>query len=645
MSWTRIKFYSKYDGAGFSNMEKAEEILINFDEGKDYSVNDIIEFYEIKQYIDNEVYLPKWTNEEIENYKSISKRMWTVTVRFWQTINDSNLPELFESLDCWTAEDSFWKLTENLSTYKQISNTAFNSLISNRKVNIRAILYHEKIVQKFATELRNFLLLYEETAELLLAQYVEKHYREWQYLHFPKSLSLKDKEDIISRYLDNEKPNINYVSLIRNTKKLEHLEVSLKTRKKAKIVEDRLTEEMFNEASKFTRGVEITFSDIQDVPYKYSVSDNIEHFSYSTEIIFKVNHPSYYLSLFKSLFKYLDSQCGISLVNKQSDLGIFETISMSSRFEYKTGMQFTRNDQLSLVQLYLFENELTKKKGISIEHLIHYYITEHIETQFGLIGFRFNLPTAGASYLEKIRMLLAEYDSFLRQYKFYCEDGEIDFDLFEMSTEPYAFSQIPSFIDKKYCYLKSEALSTIIRLFFSDQSGLYYIEPYKDKHYSCLHDLILSENVPYDVFLEYQKSGINHLISGNFLQIDEDGFVRFRDINQIFILKQLYLKGLLSYWHYDIECREILDELIADNSFYTEATLFNKLECEYLNYYLNDKEFTNGLKLRNRFAHGTNSDSEGEIKQMYYILLRIIVLTILKVDNDLVLKLHVTTIL
>ena len=98
------------------------------------------------------------------------------------------------------------------------------------------------------------------------------------------------------------------------------------------------------------------------------------------------------------------------------------------------------------------------------------------------------------------------------------------------------------------------------------------------------------------------------------------------------------MKGLLSYWHYDIECREILDELIADDSLFTESTLFNKLECEYLNYYLNDREFTNGLKLRNRFAHGTNSDSEVEIKNTYYILLRIIVLTILKVDNDLFLK-------
>ena len=638
MSWERIKFYSKYDGAGFSNLESAEKILIDFDELKKYDINDIIEFYQIKLYIDNEVFLPKWTQEEIEDYKTVLKKMWTVIVLFWQKINDSNLIELFESLECWTVQDSFWELTNNLSAYKQFTNKVFGSLITTHEVNVRAILYQDKIVKYFAKELRDFLLSHEETAELLLSQYVEKLDREWQDLFFPKSLSLKDKEDIISRYLDTENPNLNYVSLVLNAKKLEHLEVSVKTRRKAKIVEDKLSKEIFNQGSMIERGVQVTFSDVQDIPVKYSVNNNIEYFSYSTEIIFKIDHPSYYLSLFKSLFKYLDGQCGISLVNNQSELDIFETIFMSSKFEYKTGMQFTRNDHLSMAQLYLFENELTKKKGINIEYLIHYYITNHIETQFGLKGFRFNLPTAGTSYLEKIRMLLAEYDSFLRQYKLYCEYGEIDFGLFEMSSESYAFSQIPSFVNKKYCYLESKTLFSVVRMFFSDQSGLYYVESFKAKRYSCLHDLILSENVSYENFLAYQKTGIDHLINGNFLHIDEDGFVRFSNTNQIIILKQLYLKGVLSYWHYSLECREIIDEMINENFLSTEGTLFNKLECDYLDYYLNDRKFTNGEKLRNKFAHGTNSDSESDIKNMYYILLRIIVLTVLKVDNDLYLK-------
>jgi hypothetical protein len=42
MFWNRIKYYSKSDLAGFSNLEKAEELLINFDETKDYNINDIL---------------------------------------------------------------------------------------------------------------------------------------------------------------------------------------------------------------------------------------------------------------------------------------------------------------------------------------------------------------------------------------------------------------------------------------------------------------------------------------------------------------------------------------------------------------------------------------------------------------------------
>ncbi|MEI6348884.1 MAG: hypothetical protein WCP69_13130 [Bacteroidota bacterium] len=638
MSWNRIKFYSKYDGAGFSNLKRAEKILIDFDEKKKCNINDVIEFYQIKLYIDNEVFLPQWTSEELENCKSVSKKMWSFIVRFWQNMNSSNFVELFESLECWTVQDSFWELTANLSVYKQISNVSFGSFLANHKVNVRAILYQEKIVNYFAKELCEFLLSYAETAELLLAQYVEKHDREWRSFYFPKSLSLKDKEDVISRYLDSDDPNPNYVSLVLNSRKLEQLDFSVKTRNKARNVEDRLSQEIFNQGPVRKIEVHVTFSDDQDTPIKHFVRDNIEHYSYCTKNIFKINHPYSFLSLFTNLFGYLDEQRCISLVKNQSELDIIEILLMSSRFEYNPGEEFIRKDFLSYSQMCFFDQELFKREGINTEFLIHYYIAKHIENQFGLSGFRFNLPTVGVSYLEKIRMLLAEFDSFMRQFKLYREEGEIDFELFKMSTEPYAFSQIPSFVDNKYCYMKSGPISAVVRLIFSDQSILLYVELFKDKQYSSFCDLILMEDVPYESFHAYQKTGIDHLIKGRYLYIDDKGFVRFSNENQIFILKQLFQKGVLNYWHYGIEFRETIDDMISENSVYVENTLFNKLECDYLNYYLNDREFTDGLKLRNNYTHGTNSDSESEIEKMYYILLRIIVLTLLKVDDDLLLK-------
>ena len=72
-----------------------------------------------------------------------------------------------------------------------------------------------------------------------------------------------------------------------------------------------------------------------------------------------------------------------------------------------------------------------------------------------------------------------------------------------------------------------------------------------------------------------------------------------------------------------------------------EDTLFNRLEQSYFNYYLNKREFTNGLDLRNSFMHGSNPKSEEIQKKYYYILLRILVLVVLKIHDDQVLRLKV----
>jgi hypothetical protein len=125
-----------------------------------------------------------------------------------------------------------------------------------------------------------------------------------------------------------------------------------------------------------------------------------------------------------------------------------------------------------------------------------------------------------------------------------------------------------------------------------------------------------------------------HLFEQKYLFVDHNGYLKIKDKNQLFVLKQLYKEEVVSYWHYDEECRAIVDEMEEEGLVYFEDTLLNKLERNYFNYYLNKKEFTNGLDLRNSFMHGTNTMSEVEQKNMYYMLLRIIVLTILKIDDD-----------
>jgi hypothetical protein len=641
MKSDRVYFYSKYDGACFSNLELADKILNTFSAENKYDINDIIELYQVKLYIDNELFLKKWTEVEINRIKEKVKVIWSTIVQYWNKINSSNINGLFSQLECWTLQDSFWQITSNLSIHKQIDKISFANLLSSKNCNIRAILHQEKLVAYYGSEIRDYLLNYEKSAELLLSQFVEKHDRDRNDLFFPKCLNIKDREDIIIRYLDKKEANLNFVRLALNIKKSDNLEISDKTRLKAKRLEEKLNQEILDRNGGTLFGIQVAFSEDQLEPFSASKDGNTDIYTYGIKYLLKSDMPISYLGHFINLFFYLDKQRCISMVSKDSEFGTMEKIFMKSKNEYPVGPIFNRKETLSLAQIFLFDKILHQNQKENIEKCIQYYVVDHLDNLFGLKGFRFNLPSNGISYFERIRTLLAEFDALLRQYKLYKEEGEIDNELLCMSSTAYNLSQIPSFVARKYCYLNEGKLALPIHFLFSDQSGLSYVEPFKKSNYHCLYDLIINEEVLYGNFESYQCDRLHHLFELEYLYVDHNGNLKIKDENQLFVLKQLYKEEVINYWHYSEECRVIIDQMVDDDIMYFEDTLFNRLEQSYFNYYLNKKEFTNGLDLRNSFMHGTNPDSENELIKLYYVLLRIIVLTILKIDDDQSLKLRV----
>jgi hypothetical protein len=633
----RVFFYSKYDGASYSNLKTAERVLENFADDKVYDINDIIELYQIKLYIDNKVYLPQWSEDDITQIKKKVKVAWSVIVTFWNTIDNNNLLDIFGQLESWTLQDSFWDITVKLSTYKSIDKKVFLNLLNSNKCHISAVLQQDKLVKYYDHEIREYLLNYRKSAELILSQYVEKRDPDREDFYFPKCLSLADKEEIILNYLEDKEVNLNYVRLVINIKQQPYLAISDKTRLRAKKIEEKLNKEILEKNGGTLFGLKVVFSETQDEPVEITTEETTQIYSYGTKYVFRFEHLFFYLTHFNALYQYLDNQKCISLVSKNSDFGTIEKVLMSSKNEYPVSWVFYRKENLSIMQVFAFDEILARKQKQNIEKIISYYIVEHL-SGLGLKGFRFKLPSEGTSYYEKIRTLLAEYDALLRQYKLYKEDGKIDFELFSLSSGGYSLSQIPSFVTKKYFYVKGDKLALPFHLLFSDQSGLFWLDAFRNCKYRCLFDLINNENVLYGDFKPYQRERLHKLFDLKLLFVDHNGHLRIKDKNQTFVLKQLYSEEVLSYWHYSEDCRAVIDKMADDGILFFEDTLFNKLEQSYFNYYLNKKEFTNGLDLRNSFMHGTNPDSENELINLYYILLRIIVLTILKIDDDLYLK-------
>jgi hypothetical protein len=166
---------------------------------------------------------------------------------------------------------------------------------------------------------------------------------------------------------------------------------------------------------------------------------------------------------------------------------------------------------------------------------------------------------------------------------------------------------------------------------------LHYIEPYDDK-YNNLYDLLTNENVKIENFQKYQIDEINYLLNEGYLKINSSEYIKINAEILIYIIGELHRNDVLSYWNYDKTIRNEIDKLIERKMVKVENTLLTIAEKNYFNFYLNKKEFTNGLDLRNKYLHGTNSFSEIEHKNDYYTLLRIIILTLLKIEDDIIIN-------
>jgi hypothetical protein len=229
----RVKFYSKEDMAGRHHLAKAESILKGEMQSVYENINEVLELYNIKKYFDNKLYLKNWTQDDIDNFKKKVNEYGNVVGQFMSKINDDNFIFYYEQL-LQEYIDSFWKLLNNQDIYKRVSAEKFMIVLSKEPHEIRNILTCKNLVAHYNTALRDFLKIYPKSAELLLSIYEEKKDFHKEEMYLPKSLTIQDKENIISNYLDSDDVNLNYIQLIHDSKKQKDFTISDKTRLKAK---------------------------------------------------------------------------------------------------------------------------------------------------------------------------------------------------------------------------------------------------------------------------------------------------------------------------------------------------------------------------------------------------------------------------
>jgi len=643
----RVVFYSKGALSSGWYLESAEKILKS-DKIKCSDVNDALELFNIKKYIDSEVFLKRWSKDEILSFNEVVKQYNAIIAKFLSGINDKNIISVYDSLS-QEYHDSFWEVFNKYKIFLNISDRSFDHLLNKHEYIIGIILYHKKIVERYDQIIADFFKQNANTTEILLSVYGKEkatHSETKKYL--PQSLSVQDKEEIISKYIDSKECNINYLRLLLNTRNSKNeLVISDKVRLKAKRVKALKTDEIFKKGSVMQNGVSVKFVKGISNPINFNYSKGNVDYTYSLAFIEKNKNPYSLFSNFRILFNFVDKQGRITLVNKINQMGVMERIlGISSDNEYKTGAAFRMFEMSAQAQTVVYE-KILKKLDIDLLNILKTIFESIFSKKYNFAeNAQLSIPTKeDISFFEKIRILAPEFESVLRQYKLFVDDGVIDFELLQLSSTPISVADIPSLVKDKYLYINGEndKLISWLNLFFSDQTTLAYVKQYKDKEYRTLFKLLTKEEVKFDFYEEYQKEQINFLINDGLLTLDENNIIRMVNLPRILLLKDLY-ENEVSVFHYlhpelKKEALVMRDAGMIDS----KNTLFTIPEQNYFNYYLNRKEFMNGLDLRNRYLHGTQAGPDSnEHEHAYYIYIKLLVLLLLKIEDDLFLftKIH-----
>lgn len=639
----RVVFYSKEDMLAGHYLTKSEHILErNFTE-LPTDINDLLELYNIKKYFDHEMYLKKWSESDIEKYKQRVELFEKYIGQFMSKVNDENVLNYHQNL-VFDYVESFWKLVNDQKTFKQISADIFREILKVSPHQIRVFLKLKGLIDKYNNVIRDFLLTYQQSAEIILnICEVKKDFNEVEFF-LPKSLSKEDKELIINNYIDSEECNINYLPIIENSRKTNKLKLSDKTRLKAKKKYQLEINQFFDEksnGSSLKYGVSISY------PQNYPKIKNAElegttiHYSYSLDFIRQNTQPYLLYRNFKSLFEYLDQYNRITLTSKLSQVGVFErSMGVRSQNEYFCGLVFNHSQMTSQAQIFTYSNIL-KSLDTSLEEVLQFIYTSFFSKKYGYAkNAILAMPTLNASPLERVRSIAPELESILKQYKLFVEDNHIDFELLQMSSSPCSMKDIPSLNKNKYIYLNTNNAEAVIcsHLFFSDQTLLSYVEPFKEKNYITFFDLLRNEiDIYFNNYKEYQIPKIYHLIEQNYIFIDEQDRIQVTNPNRVHILKDLHKNEFSTYYHYPAKMQEEALKMEEEGLIYFDSSLLSKSEQDYFNFFLNKSEFSNGLDLRNSYLHGTqaNPSKFNLHENSYLIYLKLLTLILMKIEDDL----------
>lgn len=621
-----VRFYGKNNVGNVWQLKKVEKYFTTFNPDKKYeNVNEIIELYNVQNLINSGVVLESWTLEQYQKYRKWVCLFDRPIGMFFSQISDTNFLEIVSAVSVLYMDD-FWTLFVRFKVYKRISSELFRTYLRLPDTTLYKILEHKSLVDYFGVPLADVMRASDQTIRILVAKYLEStktHY------FIPKELAPKEFEPIFLKYIESGKANPKVLQLIYNGQSSKECPISDKLRLRAKHTAEQFWNDHKGTMLSTGYGIGVGIVD-QDTAKEIKQDGSTVKITYDIKWLEdSLDYPTI-LNNFFYLFEMFDSSFRSTLVSVRSQIGALENAFAPQGIKfYKKGMQFDLKNNVSLMQTALYYDFL-KEHHIDLEDVFKWFFETYLLEEFDAHGFSMAASSPSATYVEKCRSLAGEMDGIFKQFRMFVLDGEIDRELFEMSSEHIVIGNVPSLISNKYAYPQSEDIKKEMEGIFSDQSVLAYIEKTKSK-YKTLFELLAHETVKLSDFVEWQQQYIRWLSEKGSVSITDDETVLMCH-DRIWVLKDIYDNDVACV--YNTPYPAVVQNMISTGDLRLGSTLFTEPEQAYLNYILNKAEFSNGLDLRNKYIHSTYSKKEDEQKTDYITLLKLMVLIVTKINDE-----------
>lgn len=636
----RIQYFSTYDMSVSYYLQNAEEIIEKYHKGwRPEDVNDVIELYNIWLFVDNGIYMKSWSENTLNEIRGYKDNI----IPFFSKLTESTWVEVYKQVD-FSYRHNFWEIIDRFNIKSFISKATLNEALLENSYDLRYLLQRERLVKKNNELLATLLKENEHTAEWLLSEFVEDDkFGNHEHMYFPSALTLQDREEIISAYLDLPEPNLNYVRLVLVAKKDSNLKLSDDVVLKAKNIEGELNNKFFNEDNTVHFKYSVRLSGESNKPLKWveydEEGDAVLCYSRPIMLGFKDADLLHYC---RYGFEFLTYNGMIALVSKVSESSVFErTMGLTGKYSYTTNMAFRYNEAISMLQIEAMQNAL-ENEGRNLESAIKVFYETYLKEKFGYPSIALSLPAPSADWVSKCRIIAPEIDAVAKRYNLFAKRGSVDDDLLQISSDTVKVSGTASCNHIKYYTIKGQPgeLFRLFHLLFSDQSMLSFVDPFKDKHYGSFFQMLVEQDgkIPYDNYAQFQRSDIDHLIGEGYLSKNGEGYLFVEKKMEIALLKHLYDYHSCPVLAYGVYGKEMLQEMAEKGWLEVDNHLFSIEERNYFDYYMYNSPYTNGPALRNRYVHGTSGSPNQDYKHRsaYNRLLILLILELLKIEDDLI---------